>query len=165
MNCVRGTNPNKLSLPPTDCLNDSDSEYDDNSKFNSQLKNCSLVHKRSYRSESELANKNQLQLASGQNIPVISYNENENLTTRKNLPKTQQLQEKVSPQPYGSSYQKLSKTHKSVSSLLTTASQNSAHELHQTNQMNKLLEINQPYLRNQDGSILNLAINERSKKW
>ncbi len=147
----------KLSLPPNTTNNDSDSEYEEKYSKNVQSHSSALVHKRSYRSESELANKLQLapSLTSNQ-ISVINYNESENVTTRKTI--QQQPQHKLSTpqqhQQYGSSYLKLSSTHKSVTSLLTTSNTNSS------NTDAKLHEINQPYSFNRihDGSNLNLMV-------
>lgn len=132
-----------MSLLPSNEGNNSDSEYEDNpSKFSEKSKNSTLVHKRSYRSESELA-KHNLQIAN-QHTPS-STNETESAIKKSN--------KSCIP----TSYSKLSKTHKSVNSLLTTS--NHQNEQYHINQINKLHEINQPYTTHIKVN------NERPKKW
>ena len=65
------TKGHKLSLLPVDSnLNDSDSDYEDELRKYSQHSNSALISKRSYRSESELANK--LQVAPSQSyMPTV----------------------------------------------------------------------------------------------
>ena len=178
-------NSNKLSLLPSSITNEegSDSEYDDynNDKYalnkidHTKSKNSSLIHKRSYRSESELANK-QLQLVpvgpthitttpKFNHISVISYNESENVTTssRKSIvaPPPPHKMTQLQQQSYGNSnYLKLSTTHKSVNSLLTPSNNINNNEA-------RLHEINQPYFqRNQQDGGSSLMLNDnRPKKW
>lgn len=162
--------PVKLSLLPVDDManNDSDSDYEDSLNKKYQANNSSLMTKRSYRSESELANK--LQLASSQNYMSPESCVSSHVTNKK------PSQVKNASNGHQSSYLKLSKTHKSVSSLLTTSNANNNHqsnvELYQNHMSNKLQEINQMYNQQKtniqrpqtDGSKLSLMANERAKK-
>jgi len=159
----RFSNNNKFSLPP-DNNNDSDSEFEKKFPKNFETVNSALINKRSYRSESELANKLQLAPSIATNhISVINYNESENVTTSKNIKQYQPQNQKLATpqqQPYGNSHLKMSTSHKSVTSLLTTSNAKSCS-----------LEINQPqsFNRVQEGSNVNLMltnenINRNQKK-
>ena len=139
----------KLSLPPSNDMNDTDSDYEEhkNVQYNAKCKNSSLITKRSYRSESELACKHQIGASSGSNETGEPQGKHE-ATTGKNC-KT--------------SYSKLVKTHKSVSSLLNTSNQSDANS---SLQQQKLIEINQPYLGVHTSSKQQaISINEKARRW
>lgn len=136
-------NKNKLSLIPSsnDGLNDTDSDCDDEdafkqSEFLAKHKNSSLVMtKRSYRSESELAYKSSNKHANSDSSTV--KNENSINTNNSNInTKGSNLNIEVSSK---TSNCKLIKTHKSVSSLLTTSTITAEHQFTRLNELNQQL--------------------------
>ena len=135
---------NKLSLLPNGGSHDTDSDYEEE-KQNQMIKhkNSSLIAKRSFRSESELISKNH-----SNQTPNSSISPNSNSNCGNDGPNTQvpSLNERTfkGQANLARTGSKLSKTHKSVNSLLSTG-----NEQYQSQQSAKLLEINQPYLKNQ----------------
>ena len=125
----------KLSLLPSTSLllQDTDSDFEEEKQGQNRHKNSSLITKRSFRSESELISKQQ------QQNPNQSNNLNISPNSAYNEPVSHQK-----PTNLSRNNSKLSKTHKSVNSLLSTG-----NEQNQQNSAAKLLEINQAFNKNQ----------------
>lgn len=147
---IQNNNNNKLSLLPNH-FNDTDSEYEEDFKKNTiKHKNVSLISKRSYRSESELVTKFQIQQQQLQQQKQLQTKTNDESTYDTfNSKKLSTLNEinnpiniKVNNTPIRN-VTKLSKTHKSVNSLLINSNTNE-------NQFYKLQEINQSFYNQTD---------------
>lgn len=134
------TNGNKLSLLPSS-FNDTDSEFEDELDKSSLFKHKNLsLSKRSYRSESELVTKFQIQQQIQQNRQQIN-NQNDECDTFNSSKKLTTLNEmhlNMKANNLIRNGSKLSKTHKSVNSLLVGQQTNE-------NQFYKLQEINQSF--------------------
>jgi hypothetical protein len=141
----------KLSLLPSN-FNDTDSEYDDEiDKPTAKHKNTSLISKRSYRSESELVTKFQQQQQIQQYRQQIQIQQNDayengncDTINSKKLSTLNELNNAINVGRSNNSSKttsKLTKTHKSVNSLLMTPNANEANQ----NQFYKLQEINQTF--------------------
>jgi hypothetical protein len=157
---------NKLSLLPNH-FNDTDSEYEEDFKKSTiKHKNVSLISKRSYRSESELVTKFQIQQQIQQQKQLQTKTNDESTYDTFNSKKLSTLNEinnpiniKVNNTPIRN-VTKLSKTHKSVNSLLINSNTNE-------NQFYKLQEINQSFYNQTDSpqTMAKVMSMQKFNKW